>query len=102
MSDSTRWDNVRSAVERCAQSGTVGVALVAPGGERWSHNGARQFRAASVVKIPLMVEVFRAIERGERSLNDAFVVTDAEKAPGSGVLLHMHDGLRVTLNDLIY
>lgn len=102
VQESTRWDDVRATIARHERSGSIGVAIIAPDGERWSQNGQRQFRAASVVKIPLMVELYRAIDRGELSLDETFDLTSADKAPGSGVLLHMHNGVQVTLNDLIY
>ena len=85
-----------------ATGGTVGVAVVGPDGARYSHNGARRFGAASTVKVPLMVEVYRQIDRGERGLDDPYTLSAADKTPGSGVLLHLHDGLAVTLDDLLY
>jgi beta-lactamase class A len=99
---STDWTTVAETVAAAETQGTVGVCVVAPDGERWQHNGDRQFRAASTVKIPIMVELFRQVERGARSLDDRHVVRTEEKAPGSGVLLHLHDGLDLTLNDLVY
>ncbi len=85
-----------------ASGGTVGIAVSGPDGDRWSHNGDRQFKAASTVKIPLMIEIYRQIDRGERSLDDLFPLAAADKAPGSGVMLHLHDGIELTLEDLIY
>lgn len=82
--------------------GSLGVVLVAPNGERFEHNPHRRFRAASTVKIPLMVEVYRQIDRGQRALTDEYVVNTADKANGSGVILHLHNGATLNLNDLIY
>lgn len=98
----TQWDEVRTTIDRSERSGRVGVTIIAPDGERWSHNEHRQFRSASVVKIPLMIEVYRAIESGRRALDDRFVLRDDDKTAGSGVLLYLHDGIEVTLHDLIY
>ena len=58
-----------------ASGGTVGIAVIEPNGERWSHNGDRQFRAASTMKIPLMIEIYRQIDRGERMLDDPYTLT---------------------------
>jgi beta-lactamase class A len=96
-----------SSVERIARSaerdgGTVGVSIIAPGGERFAYGGDRTIPAASTVKIPIMVEIYRQVERGERSLDDLFTLRDEDKTPGSGVLLHIHDGVQLALNDLIY
>jgi beta-lactamase class A len=96
------WNNVIAAVAEAETHGIVGVSIVGPDGESWSHNGTRQFKAASTVKIPLMIEVFRRIDAGEASLDDMHVLKAEEKAPGSGVMLNLHDGIELTLNDLIY
>ena len=97
------WSEVhRLALEAERSGGAVGVAVIGPGGARFSYNGDRRFRAASTVKIPIMVEIYRQIDRGERSLQDPYVLMATAKAPGSGVLLHLHDGLELTVNDLIY
>jgi beta-lactamase class A len=98
----TDWSGLAAAVQDAEAQCVVGVSVIGPDGERWSHNGARQFRAASTVKIPLMIEVFRGIERGDWSLDERERVGEHDKAHGSGVLLHLHDGLEVTLNDLLY
>lgn len=96
-----------SAVERIiaaaeAGGGSVGVTLVGPNGDTFTHNADRKYGAASTVKIPLMVEIFRQIDRGERSLDDPYTLVDADRAAGSGVILELHTGITLTLNDLIY
>ena len=96
------WSLVEQAVGSAGQNGTLGVSILGPDGSAWSHNGDRKVRAASTVKIPLMIEIFRQIDRGERSLDDLHHLLPEDKAIGSGVLLHMHDGIDVTLQDLIY
>jgi len=98
----TNWSEVEKIVRTAEERGTVGVTIVAPDGERWSHNGSQQFKAASCVKIPLMIEIYRQVDRGERKLDDGFVLRDDEKAVGSGVMLHLHDGIELTVNDLLY
>jgi beta-lactamase class A len=97
------WSTVENlAREAEREGGRVGVAVIAPDGERFSYRGDERFVAASTVKIPLMVEIYRQIDAGRRSLDDVYVLRDAAKAPGSGVLLHLHDGISLTLADLIY
>jgi beta-lactamase class A len=97
------WDEIHQLIRAAEQSdGMVGVALIAPSGERFAHRGARRFRAASTVKIPIMVELFRQIERGEQSLTTRYVLQDEDRTPGTGVLLHLHAGLELTLEDLVY
>lgn len=99
MSD---WSEVESVVSAAEALGIVGASVIGPGGEHWSRHGDRQFRAASIVKVPLMVELFRQIERGVHRLTDTVVLRSEDKANGSGVLRHLHDGIGLTLNDLIY
>ncbi len=100
---SVNWDEVANVTRQAEDAGgTIGVAVVAPAGDRFSYNGDRKFGAASTVKIPLMIEIFRQIDRGERSLNDEYVLTAEDIAIGSGVMLHLHHGMAFTLNDLIY
>ena len=99
----TDWRQLADIIATAeASGGVVGVTIVAPDGARFTHNGDRRFGAASTVKIPIMVELYRQIDRGERALNDPYTLRAADKAPGSGVLLHLHDGLALTLDDLIY
>ena len=94
---------ITSAIEAVeAQGGTAGVAIITPDGERFSHNGGKVFRSASTVKIPVMVEIFRQIEQGELDHTDVIVLSDDDRVPGSGVLTHLHEGLELTLDDLLY
>jgi beta-lactamase class A len=103
MSGTTDWSAVEDVVRKAeASGGTVGVTLVAPNGDRYTHNGDRKIGAASTVKIPLMIEVYRQVDRGERALDDPYTLVDADRAPGSGVMLDLHTGMVFTLNDLIY
>lgn len=85
-----------------AQGGTAGVTIITPDGERFSHNGSKVFRSASTVKIPVMVEIFRQIEQGELDHSDIILLSDDDRVPGSGVLTHLHAGLELTLDDLLY
>lgn len=96
------WSQVQEAVSKAEAQGAVGVGIIAPDGSRWAHNGQRKFGAASTMKIPLMIETYRQVEGGKRSLDDIIPVNAEDKAVGSGVLHHLHDGIEVTLRDLIY
>jgi len=97
------WDEITRIAKSAEESGgTVGVAVIAPSGETFSYNGDRKFGAASTMKIPLMTEIFRQIDRGERALSDEYVLAAEDIAIGSGVMLHLHHGITLTLNDLIY
>jgi beta-lactamase class A len=97
------WADVETLIQTAEQSGgTVGVSLAASTGERFAHRGDRRFRAASTVKIPVMVEFLRQVERGEQSLTQPYTLRDEDRTPGSGVLLHLHAGTELTIEDLLY
>jgi beta-lactamase class A len=96
------WHEVAEAVGRAEAFGTVGVSIEGPDGRRWSRHGDRRFRAASVVKIPLMIEVYRRVEAGTLRPDETHVLADADRAAGSGVLLHLHAGLAPSIEDLVY
>lgn len=98
------WDPLQELVGTIEQAsgGIIGIAARASDGRCWSHNGGRQFKAASTVKIPLMTEIYRQIDRGERRLDERHTLLATDKAAGSGVLLHLHDGIELTVEDLVY
>ena len=81
---------------------TLGVAAIAPDGRRFAHNADRRFVAASTVKIPIMVELFRRIDAGQDSLDHTHVLRAEEKATGGGVVKELHAGLSFTVGDLCY
>jgi len=65
------------------------------------HNENEPLFAASVIKIPIMVEAFRQFEAGILSPDDVHVLRDEEKMPSCGALNRMHAGLQVSLRDLV-
>lgn len=94
------WTNLEKAVSETPFD--VGVSLMTLDGETWGHRADEPCSAASVIKIPIMIEIFHQIDAGQRTLDDIYTLKKDDKTPGSGVLLHMHDGLDVTLYDLLY
>lgn len=71
------------------------------GGCARMYNEMMPVRAASVIKIPIMVEAFRAFEAGELDPSELHVLRGMEKMPSCGALNRMHDGLAVTMRDLV-
>jgi beta-lactamase class A len=69
-------------------------------GEAFSVNGGEALPTASVFKVPLVVELYRQVEGGEVSLDQRYILRDADKVPGSGVLRELTEGLEITLSDL--
>lgn len=59
------------------------------------------FPTASVIKIPIMVEVYRQAAAGMLSLNDPLPVLAEEITDGSGLLQYLHVGLPLTVADAL-
>jgi beta-lactamase class A len=94
-------EGIAYAAEDEAETRIIGTTIVAPNGYRFVHHGDRRFRSASTVKIPIMIEIYREIDRGTLSPDQSITLTNADKTPGSGVLKHMHEGIPLTVDDLM-
>ena len=98
----TDWFVLDDCIGRLGEGCEIGASVLAPGGQLWHHRGDRQHPAASTAKIPIMIEIHRLLDRECLRLDDQHWLSDAEKSPGSGVLRHMHTGLRLSIADLLY
>lgn len=58
------------------------------------------FPSASVIKVPLMVEVMCQRDEGRLSLDETFRLREVDRVSGSGVLHSLSEGLALTLRDL--
>ena len=63
-------------------------------------NADKAFPAASIIKIPVLIEMFREIEHGKFSLDDKMVLEDHYRAPGSGKLQYSQGGIAHTMDYL--
>ncbi len=70
-------------------------------GEEIAINADDTMDTMSVIKIPLMVEVFRQIEAGKFALADRVTLKESEKRPGTGVIRSLDAGATLTIKDLI-
>lgn len=70
-------------------------------GETFARGADMPVVAASVIKIPVMIEAFRAQEAGELCLDELHALDDAERMPSCGTLKAMHTGIEMTLLDLV-
>lgn len=66
-----------------------------------THNPDLPLVAASIIKLPIMVTAFRDIAEGKLDADEIVSVGHGDKVPSCGALTYMHDGLEVTLVDLI-
>ena len=71
------------------------------GGCAQMYNEMMPVVAASVIKIPIMVEAFRQFENGELNPRQTYRIKAEDKMPSCGALNRMHDGLEVTMRDLV-
>lgn len=70
-------------------------------GERIEFDGDTAYPAASVFKVPVLVEAFRQMGQGEFSLSDRWELSEDDKSTGSGVLVRLMPGLQPTVRDLL-
>lgn len=70
-------------------------------GEEIAINADETMDTMSVIKIPLMTEVFRQLEAGKFKLTDRVILKDSEKRPGTGVIRSLDAGASLTIKDLI-
>lgn len=81
--------------------GRIGVAVAElPNGAVTEINGDETFRAASVIKVPILYELFRKSETRKLNLDQVHVVSESNICTGSGVIRTLHRPLQLTLKDL--
>lgn len=56
--------------------------------------------AASVVKVPILIELHARAEAGDVALDERTPLRSADKVGGAGVLFELHEGLEMTWRDL--
>ncbi len=63
-------------------------------------NADKVYPAASIIKIPVLIEMFRQIEQGKFTLNDTIILEDYYRASGSGKLQYSQGGIAHTMDYL--
>ncbi|MFG1200368.1 class A beta-lactamase-related serine hydrolase [Pediococcus acidilactici] len=58
-------------------------------------------RAASDIKLFVMIAAYQQVKDGELSLSDDYTLTDSDKVDGTGKLREMADGTKISIKDLI-
>jgi beta-lactamase class A len=69
--------------------------------ERVGFDADTPYPAASVFKVPVLVEAFRQMGAGAFTLGDRWELTEEDKSTGSGVLTRLTPGLRPAVRDLL-
>jgi beta-lactamase class A len=105
MSAKTPAERLRRGVEEIAAEigGVVSVAIRdVRRGRALELRAGERLPSASVVKVPILIELLARAEARELSLEDRIPLRDADKVPGAGVLSMLHEGLELTLEDLAH
>jgi beta-lactamase class A len=63
-------------------------------------NGSKDFATASIIKIPVLIDVFKTIEAGELSLEDKIPLTEYYRTEGSGSLQFKAENSLYTVDEL--
>jgi len=97
-------DRLRASIERTTRNvqATWGVYLKClQTGEELALDADRQMDTMSVIKIPLLVEVFEQVRAGKLGLSDKYTLSKEDVIPGTGVLRSLDPGAVLTVKDLI-
>lgn len=71
-------------------------------GEEIAINADVRFPTASTIKVAVMVEAYHRAAEGKLPLDASVTLRDTDKVGGAGVLNALHDGLRLTVADLLH
>lgn len=97
-------DRLESAIERITTSVNATWGLYVKcleTGEEIAINADRQLDTMSVIKIPLMIEVFEQIKAGRLRLEDKYTLTKEDVRPGTGIMRSLDAGAVVSVKDLV-
>jgi beta-lactamase class A len=97
-------DRLRASIERITDdvNATWGIYVKSlETGEEIALGADRQMDTMSVIKIPLMVEVFEQIKAGKFRLEDKYTLAKEDVLPGTGVMRSLDPGDTFTVKDLL-
>lgn len=97
-------DRLRSNVEEIAKGLNAKWSIYAQSldtGETLTFHADEPMETMSDIKVALLVTAFRQIDAGKLHLDQPVTLTAADKRFGTGVLRTLHDGLRLTLRDVL-
>lgn len=63
-------------------------------------NADKQYSAASIIKLPVLVRLFKSIESQQLTVYDDMILTNYYKSPGSGDLQYAQTGAKYTIDAL--
>jgi len=71
-------------------------------GKTLGYRARDTFPTASMIKLPVLVELFWQIQDGQQSLDDEQAVPGDSHVGGSGILSHLTPGIRLPVRDLAF
>lgn len=95
---------LQSAIERITKSVNATWGIYVKSLERDEEiaiDADRQMDTMSVIKIPLMIEVFQQVKDGRLKLDARYTVRKEDLLPGTGVLRSLDPGAVITVRDLV-
>jgi len=87
-----------------AHRGEVAIAIKhLKTGESFEHNAEKSMPTASLIKFPVMIAAYDAVEKDKLSLDELIELKKEDQVPGSGVLTaHFSPGAKISLRDAIH
>ncbi len=84
--------------------GEVGLAVKnLKTGESYEFKADRPMPTASLIKLPVMIATYDAVDKGKLSLDDMIELKKEDQMPGSGILTaHFSPGTKISLRDAIH
>ncbi|WP_226680042.1 serine hydrolase [Sutcliffiella horikoshii] len=92
-------ERVQAVVD--ATAGNVSFVIEDGSGQRLEKDADITKKAASLIKIPIMMAAFKQIEAGRLNLSDRFSIDPENVAGGAGVIPFMNADTSFALNDLL-
>lgn len=91
---------IEGVARECGGEVSVAVRDIANAGDISIADGLL-VSAASVIKVPMLVEALRQAAEGTLSLDTEYHVAEQDSVPGSGITRYLHAGCALTLRDLL-
>ena len=70
-------------------------------GKTWALRADERVRTASTIKLPVMVALFSAVEKGKVKWTDEVTLRAEDKVSGSGILREFSDNVKIPIRDVM-
>lgn len=90
--------NIHKALEKFTGRASVAIEIE---GHMVDINGGKTMRAASVIKLPILLEGYRQIDEGKFSINEKIAIGPRDKVGGSGILSHLESLEELSFTDIL-